>query len=96
MPPTRVCLRTRYPPRRTGGDSGFNGAAEWSERCGRCRIRRRWAWFQTTATKALQSVALGLLEEHLSHYVTMRSPGAATAQPKVREASDAIARLVRS
>jgi DNA-binding FrmR family transcriptional regulator len=36
------------------------------------------------ATKALQSVALGLLEEHLSHCVA-----------KVREASESIARLVR-
>ncbi len=36
VPPTRVCLRTRYCSRTTGCGSGFSGAAEWSERCGRC------------------------------------------------------------
>jgi hypothetical protein len=36
VPPTRVCLRTRYCPRMTGCGSGFSAAAEWSERCGRC------------------------------------------------------------
>jgi CsoR family transcriptional regulator, copper-sensing transcriptional repressor len=49
------------------------------------------------ATRALQSVALGLLEEHLSHCVTDAvAEGGDTAAMKVREASDAIARLVRS
>jgi DNA-binding FrmR family transcriptional regulator len=49
------------------------------------------------ATKALQSVALGLLEEHLSHCVTQAlAEGGDNAAEKVREASDAIARLVRS
>ena len=49
------------------------------------------------ATKALQSVALGLLEEHLSHCVTQAlAEGGDGATDKVREASDAIARLVRS
>lgn len=49
------------------------------------------------ATKALQSVALGLLEEHLAHCVTQAlADGGDTAGEKVREASDAIARLVRS
>ena len=49
------------------------------------------------ATKALQSVALGLLEEHLSHCVAGAiAEGGDTATAKVREASDAIARLVRS
>jgi DNA-binding FrmR family transcriptional regulator len=49
------------------------------------------------ATKALQSVALGLLEEHLSHCVTEAlADGGDGAAEKVREASDAIARLVRS
>jgi len=48
-------------------------------------------------TKALQSVALGLLDEHLSHCVTEAvAEGGDTAAVKVREASDAIARLVRS
>jgi CsoR family transcriptional regulator, copper-sensing transcriptional repressor len=51
----------------------------------------------SAATKALQSVALGLLEEHLSHCVTQAlADGGDTANQKVREASDAIARLVRS
>jgi DNA-binding FrmR family transcriptional regulator len=49
------------------------------------------------ATKALQSVALGLLEEHLSHCVTEAvAEGGDGATEKVREASEAIARLVRS
>ena len=49
------------------------------------------------ATRALQSVALGLLDEHLSHCVTEAvAQGGDAAAAKVREASDAIARLVRS
>ena len=49
------------------------------------------------ATKALESVALGLLEEHLSHCVTEAvAEGGDSAAEKVREASEAIARLVRS
>ena len=49
------------------------------------------------ATRALQSVALGLLDEHLSHCVTQAAAeGGDAAAAKVREASDAIARLVRS
>jgi DNA-binding FrmR family transcriptional regulator len=49
------------------------------------------------ATKALQSVALGLLEEHLGHCVAGAiAEGGDTASEKVREASDAIARLVKS
>jgi CsoR family transcriptional regulator, copper-sensing transcriptional repressor len=48
-------------------------------------------------TKALQSVALGLLEEHLSHCVVdAAARGGPEADEKVREASEAIARLVRS
>ena len=48
-------------------------------------------------TKALQSVALGLVEEHLSHCVVDAArSGGPEADAKVREASDAIARLVRS
>jgi DNA-binding FrmR family transcriptional regulator len=51
----------------------------------------------SAATKALQSVALGLLEEHLGHCVAAAvAEGGDTADAKVREASDAIARLVRS
>jgi DNA-binding FrmR family transcriptional regulator len=48
-------------------------------------------------TKALQSVALGLVEEHLSHCVVQAAQaGGREADEKVREASEAIARLVRS
>jgi DNA-binding FrmR family transcriptional regulator len=48
-------------------------------------------------TKALESVALGLLEEHLSHCVVEAARrGGAEADAKVKEASDAITRLVRS
>ncbi|TFV79379.1 metal-sensitive transcriptional regulator [Blastococcus sp. CT_GayMR19] len=48
-------------------------------------------------TKALQSVALGLLEEHMSHCVVgAAAAGGPEAEQKLREASEAIARLVRS
>ena len=48
-------------------------------------------------TKALQSVALGLLDEHLSHCVAGAvASGGDEADEKLREASEAIARLVRS
>jgi len=48
-------------------------------------------------TKALQSVALGLLEEHLSHCVVQAAAaGGPAAETKVKEATEAIARLVRS
>ncbi len=48
-------------------------------------------------TKALQSVALGLLDEHLSHCVVeAAAAGGPEADEKIREASEAIARLVRS
>src|SRR6476620_523082 len=48
-------------------------------------------------TKALQSVALGLLDEHLSHCVVdAAAAGGREADEKIREASEAIARLVRS
>lgn len=51
----------------------------------------------SATTRALQSVALELLEDHLTHCVTDaagRSDG--EAQLKLREASAAIARLVKS
>jgi DNA-binding FrmR family transcriptional regulator len=48
-------------------------------------------------TRALQSVALGLLDEHLSHCVVRAAAeGGAEADIKIEEASNAIARLVRS
>ncbi|HEX3539154.1 MAG TPA: metal-sensitive transcriptional regulator [Acidimicrobiales bacterium] len=51
----------------------------------------------SAATKALQAVALELLEDHLSHCVTQAiEAGAPDAQAKIAEAADAVARLVRS
>lgn len=51
----------------------------------------------SAATRALQSVALGLLEDHLGHCVTRAvAEGGEVAEAKVREASEAVARLVRS
>ncbi|KAA2261082.1 metal-sensitive transcriptional regulator [Solihabitans fulvus] len=51
----------------------------------------------SAATKALQAVSLALLDEHLKHCVTQAiSEGGEAAEVKIREASNAIARLVRS
>jgi DNA-binding FrmR family transcriptional regulator len=51
----------------------------------------------SAATKALQSVALGLLEQHMAGCVVDAArAGGPEADVKVREAADAIARLVRS
>ena len=51
----------------------------------------------SAATKALQAVALELLDEHLAHCVAdALTQGGDPAQGKVAEASAAIARLVRS
>ncbi len=51
----------------------------------------------SAVTKALQSVALGLLDEHLGHCVAQAiTEGGTAAEDKVREASAAVARLVRS
>lgn len=51
----------------------------------------------SAATKALESVALLLLEQHLAHCVAEAVVvGGETADAKIREASAAIARLVRS
>lgn len=48
-------------------------------------------------TKALQAVSLGLLEDHVAHCVVDAARESdEAAQVKVREAADAIARLVRS
>ena len=48
-------------------------------------------------TSALQSVALGLLDEHLNHCVVQAAAaGGNEADSKIKEASEAIARLVRS
>jgi len=51
----------------------------------------------SAATKALQSFALALLEEHVATCVVDAAvAGGADADAKVKEAADAIARLVRS
>ena len=51
----------------------------------------------SAATKALQAVALGLLEEHMgSCVVDAARAGGNEADVKVKEAAEAIARLVRS
>ena len=51
----------------------------------------------SAATRALQSVALGLLEDHLGHCVAQAvAEGGEVAAAKVHEASEAIARLVKS
>lgn len=49
-------------------------------------------------TKALESVALELLDDHMNHCVlaAARSGDDAEAHEKIREASEAIKRLVRS
>ncbi len=51
----------------------------------------------SAATKALESVALMLLDEHLTHCVSDAvQAGGDVAEQKINEASAAIARLVRS
>lgn len=51
----------------------------------------------SAVNSALQSVALGLLDEHLSHCVSHAvAEGGEQAEAKLAEASAAIARLVRS
>ncbi|HTZ94445.1 MAG TPA: metal-sensitive transcriptional regulator [Streptosporangiaceae bacterium] len=51
----------------------------------------------SAATRALQAVAIGLLEDHLGHCVTQAiEQGGPEAELKVKEAADAISRLVKS
>jgi CsoR family transcriptional regulator, copper-sensing transcriptional repressor len=50
----------------------------------------------SAATKALQAVAVGLLEGHIAHCVMDAATNGTDPSAKVKEASDAIARLVRS
>jgi DNA-binding FrmR family transcriptional regulator len=51
----------------------------------------------SAATRALESFALSLLEEHLEHCVAAAiAEGGEQATAKVKEASAAIARMVRS
>jgi DNA-binding FrmR family transcriptional regulator len=49
----------------------------------------------SAATKA-QAVAVGLLEGHIAHCVMDAAANGTDPSAKVKEASDAIARLVRS
>jgi DNA-binding FrmR family transcriptional regulator len=51
----------------------------------------------SATTRALEAVALKLLEDHLAHCVAdAANAGGPGAELKLKEASDAIARLVRS
>ncbi|MGV3714039.1 metal-sensitive transcriptional regulator [Pseudolysinimonas sp.] len=51
----------------------------------------------SAATRALEAVALSLLDDHLMHCVAeATAKGGPVAEEKLREASAAIARLVRS
>ena len=51
----------------------------------------------SAVNKALEAVALGLLDEHLKHCVAdAAAEGGPAAEEKIKEASAAIARLVRS
>jgi DNA-binding FrmR family transcriptional regulator len=51
----------------------------------------------SAATRALQGVALALLEDHLTHcFQDAMVAGGEEADAKVREANEAIRRLVRS
>ena len=51
----------------------------------------------SAATSALETVALSLLADHLSHCVAeAAAEGGPVAEEKIREANEAIARLVRS
>ncbi|UTT60968.1 metal-sensitive transcriptional regulator [Cellulosimicrobium cellulans] len=51
----------------------------------------------SAVTKALQAVSIGLVEDHLGHCVVDAARQSETeGAAKVKEAADAIARLVRS
>jgi CsoR family transcriptional regulator, copper-sensing transcriptional repressor len=51
----------------------------------------------SAVTRALQAVALGLLEDHLGHCVAQAvEQGGPEAEQKVKEAAAAVTRLVRS
>ena len=50
----------------------------------------------SAASRALQGVAIGLLDEHVRHCVRDAADGDANADAMVTEAMKAIARLVRS
>lgn len=51
----------------------------------------------SAATRALQAVAVGLLQDHLGHCVAQAiEHGGPDAKVKVKEAADAVSRLVKS
>jgi DNA-binding FrmR family transcriptional regulator len=51
----------------------------------------------SATTKALEAVALQLLDDHLTHCVVDAARvGGSEAELKIKEATDAVARLVRS
>ena len=51
----------------------------------------------SAVTRALQAVALGLLEDHLGHCVAQAvEQGGPEAEQKIKEAAEAVSRLVRS
>jgi CsoR family transcriptional regulator, copper-sensing transcriptional repressor len=51
----------------------------------------------SAVTRALQAVAIGLLEDHLGHCVAQAvEQGGPEAEAKVKEAAAAVSRLVRS
>ena len=51
----------------------------------------------SAVTRALQAVALGLVQDHLGHCVAQAiEQGGPEAEQKVREAAEAVSRLVRS
>lgn len=51
----------------------------------------------SAASRALQGVALALLDDHMQHCLADAArTGGAVQEAKIKEASDAIARLVRS
>ena len=91
----------------TGGDKKADNLARLRRIEGQVRGLQRMVEADTycidvltqvsAATKALQSFALGLLDEHMATcVVTAAAKGGEEADQKIKEASDAIARLVRS
>jgi DNA-binding FrmR family transcriptional regulator len=91
----------------TGGDKKVDNLARLRRIEGQVRGLQRMVEADTycidvltqvsAATKALQAFALALLHEHMATCVLdAAARGGEEAEAKVKEASDAIARLVRS
>lgn len=91
----------------TGGDKKADNLARLRRIEGQIRGLQRMVEADTycidvltqvsAATKALQSFALELLDEHMATcVVTAAAKGGDEASAKIKEASDAVARLVRS